>query len=372
MKILITGGHPTPAFALMEKLEEFKNVEIVFVGKKYALSDEKTLSYEFKEAVRKGIKFYHLETGKFTRVLKRTWIYNFFKVFYGFIQAYKILRKEDPDLIFSFGSYLAFPICFVGFILRKKFFLHEQTMVPGLANKVNSLFANKIFVAFEESIQNFPKLVQNRIKVVGNPVRKAVFEVRKDPFKGKLKRTKLKVLYFTGGSLGSHSINEHLFNLLPKLLKEYIVIHQVGGVKKYNDLEKALEFKKSSILSKRRYFPKEHFLEDEIGFVYNVSDIVISRSGANTFFELLALEKPTIFIPLPWSAGREQLKQAEFFKKAGCGEIFNQNEKSRKLLRLIKKVDSNYEKYKKAFKKLKKIYKKNAVEILVSEIFKAI
>ncbi len=372
MKVLITGGHPAPAFALIERLEDLKQVEFFLVGKKYALSGEKTLSFEYKQALKKGIKFYNLETGRFTRSLKRTWLLNFFKVIFGFFQSYKILRQENPEIIFSFGSYLAVPICVLGFFLRKNVFLHEQTMVPGLANRFCSLFAQKVFLAFEDSKQFFPKFIHKKIKVIGNPVRKAIFKIKSDPFHGEIKKGEEKVIYFTGGSLGSHSINQHVFKILPQLLKKYYVIHQVGGVKKYNDYENALKLRSSLKGAKEKYFPKEHFLDDEIGFVYKISDIVVSRSGANTFFEILALEKPVVFIPLPWSAGREQIKQAELFKKAGCGEVFNQNLSSRELLKLINKVEKNYSQYKKSFYKLKKIYKKDAAEIMVSEIFKAV
>ncbi len=369
-KVLITGGHPAPAFAVIERLYEYKHkVDIVFVGRKYATEGEDSLSFEYKEAAKYRLKFYDLVTGRFTRSLKRSWFINFIKVFMGLIRSIIIIKREDPDVILSFGSYIAVPICIAGFLFKKRIILHEQTLIPGLANKVCSLFASKIFVSFEKSKDHFPKITREKIEVIGNPIRRSVFVARKDPFEGKLRKNSRIVLYFTGGSLGSHSINEHVFNLLPLLVKKYIVIHQVGNIKKYGDYEKALKLKQQLGEKAACYFPREHFLDDEIGFVYKVADIVISRAGANTFFELLSLKKPAIFIPLPWSAGKEQLKQAKVFEKYGCGEIFNQNLESKKLLDLINKLVKNYENYVKAFGNLKRIYREDAAEKIIAEIF---
>ncbi len=161
------------------------------------------------------------------------------------------------------------------------------------------------------------------------------------------------VIYITGGSLGSHSINQLIKQILPTLLKKYIVIHQVGDTKEYQDFENliSLQLKLPKILQKN-YFPQKFFFDDQIGYIYSLADIVISRAGANTFFELLALHKPTIFIPLPWSAGGEQELHAKIFKRAGVGEIFYQGENISKLIQLIDKMITNIDKYKKKFHQL--------------------
>ena len=289
------------------------------------------------------------------------------KIPLGFIQALFIINKEAPDFIMSFGGYLALPIVFWGYIFRIPIFTHEQTIKPGLANRLISIFSKKIFVSFDEVKNNFPK---NKTYVSGNPVKPSIFMVKEKPFVINKDRP---VIYITGGSLGSHSINLHLKKILKPLLEKFIIIHQVGETKEYHDFDDLILIKKNLTEEKKsRYFLAEHFFDDEIGYIYSLSDLVVGRSGANTFFELLALEKPALFIPLPWSSGREQQHHAEIFAKAGCGEIFHQIESSEKLLRLIGQMIGKIDYYRNNFKILSKRYKKNVSKYLISEIFKEV
>ncbi|MBI2051275.1 UDP-N-acetylglucosamine--N-acetylmuramyl-(pentapeptide) pyrophosphoryl-undecaprenol N-acetylglucosamine transferase [Candidatus Roizmanbacteria bacterium] len=362
MKILVTGGHVTPALALLERL---KDHEIVFVGRKYALESEQTLSLEYKEITRRNIRFIHLQTGRLNRLVSTATIASVLRIPFGFFQGFRIIKEERPQIILTFGSYLAVPIAFWAYLSEIPVYLHEQTSIPGKANRFIGLFAKKIFVSFPETERFFPK---HKVFLTGNPIRTSVFKSKKKPTTFYKDRP---VIYVTGGSLGSHGINLHLKNILPALLKKYIVIHQVGDTAKYNDYEMLLNFKEQlPERLKSFYFPKKHFLEEEIGYVYAQADVVVGRAGANTFFELISLEKPAIFIPLPWSAGKEQQKQAEIFQKEGVGEIFPQSEPSERLAVLIDTVVKNLFQYRKNFKNLRRLYKKDAADIILKEIFK--
>ncbi|OGK18042.1 hypothetical protein A3G67_04315 [Candidatus Roizmanbacteria bacterium RIFCSPLOWO2_12_FULL_40_12] len=359
MKILITGGHVTPALAV---IEELRGHELVFVGRKYALEQEQTLSFEFKEIAKRKVKFIPITTGRSLSFLN---LFSFFKIPFGFYQAYKIIREEKPDIVLTFGSYLAVPIACWARIFDIPVYLHEQTSIPGKATKFIGKFAKKIFISFPETKTYFPS---EKVRLTGNPIRKAVSLILKKPFP--LQKEQV-VLYVTGGSLGSHSINQHIENLLARLLKKYTVIHQVGDTRRYNDFERLLE-KKSKLPEelKNQYFVFKHFSEEEVGYVYSLADVVVGRAGANTFFELVSLEKPAVFIPLPWSAEKEQQKQAKIFKDAGVGEIFNQTEKSENLLSIINAIFQNLAKYKSNFRNLKKLYKENAARTIAKEILK--
>jgi len=112
-----------------------------------------------------------------------------------------------------------------------------------------------------------------------------------------------------------------------------------------------------------------HIANDAIGAVYAAADLVVGRSGANTWFELVALKKPALLIPLPWSAYDEQQKQAEFLKSFGAAELFDQSDSSEDLLELIYKMMDNRHVYEEAYQKLSGIYKSDAVERIISEIF---
>lgn len=367
MKILITGGHLAPALAIIELLKKtHKNIEIIFVGRKYALDSEKTISLEYKEISKRKILFIPLQAGRLTRILSIKSLRNILRVPLGFMRAFFIINEHRPDIILSFGGYLALPIVFWSWIFRKKIFTHEQTIKPGLANKIISLFSQKIFLAFPDAKKYFP---EGKVVITGNPVRKATFTVINKPFTIIKDRP---VIYITGGTLGSHSINEHVKKIIASLLNDFIVIHQTGETKEYSDFEKLMDMKNklpSELLN--RYYLVKHFFEDEIGYIYSVSDLVVGRSGANTFFELVKLKKPAIFIPLPWASGKEQQYHAEIFAKNEVGEIFHQIETSEKLLRLIRQVVKNIGTYRKNFKSLNYLYKNNADEFIVQEIFRS-
>lgn len=368
MKILFTGGHLSPALALIDEIKYQKiNAEIIFVGRKYALDSENTLSLEYKEIKKRNIRFIPLTAGRLTRILSFKSLKSFLKIPIGFIKGFFIIKNEKPEIIFSFGSYLALPIVFWGYFFKIPIFTHEQTIKPGIANKIIGFFAKKIFLAFPQAKKYFS---EKKVVLVGNPLKKNIFQEIKKPFL--IKKDK-PVIYITGGSLGSHSINKHIKKIIKKLLKNYIVIHQTGETKEYHDFEDLLKIKNS--LNKElsdNYYLRKHFFDEEIGYVYKKADLVVGRSGANTFFELLALKKPALFIPLPWSAGKEQQHHAEIFAKNQIGEIFHQIQPSEKLLRLIKKMIDNLDFYKKNFNNLDSFLKKDATKEIISQVFKNI
>jgi len=361
MKILITGGHLGPALAVIDEIDN--KATVVFVGRRFALDQEKTLSLEYEEITKRRIAFYHLSTGRITRLLNLRSTLNVLKIPLGLYQTLAILKKVRPNLILSFGGYIGFPICVIGFLLRIPIFIHEQTIKPGLANRLTGIFAKKIFISFPGSKKYFPRA---KVIVSGNPVRKNLLAIHKKPFDLDKHHP---VIYFTGGSLGSHSVNVHVEKILPQILKKYIVIHQTGKIKQYNDYQR-LTHKRNKLAKglKKNYYLRDYFFEDELGYVYSVSDLVVGRSGANTVFELIAAKIPAVFIPLPWSANQEQLKQSEIFHRAGVGEVFHQSQDSKHLLKTIEKVIANLEDYKINFKNVELLYKENAAEIIVQTI----
>jgi UDP-N-acetylglucosamine--N-acetylmuramyl-(pentapeptide) pyrophosphoryl-undecaprenol N-acetylglucosamine transferase len=365
LKIMVTGGHLAPALAVIDELIKQKgnSIEIIFVGRKYANEREKTPSLEYQEIKKRNICFKHIRTGRFTRVMSVSTILDLLKVPSGFLNAFKILRKEKPNIILSFGSYIAVPIAVIGHQMKIPVYTHEQTIHPGIANKVIARYAQLVFVSFPESKKLLPS---KKIIVTGNPIRELIFEKNKPAFA--FKKTK-PVIYITGGSLGSHSINVHIEKLLPQLLEKYTLIHQTGNVKEYNDYERLS--KKASELPdnlKHHYIVRPHIMAEEVGYVYDIADVVISRSGANTFFELVILQKPAVLIPLPWSGHQEQQKQAKILKEAGVAEIFEQKGKSEQLLKMIEQVYEQREEYADKFEKLTSKYPTNASQTIITKI----
>ncbi|MEI6533021.1 MAG: UDP-N-acetylglucosamine--N-acetylmuramyl-(pentapeptide) pyrophosphoryl-undecaprenol N-acetylglucosamine transferase [Candidatus Roizmanbacteria bacterium] len=364
-KILITGGHFTPALAVIELLKKSKpDVQIVFVGRKYQLTYEQSLSLEYKEIQKKTIEFYHLEAGRLTRTFTFRSIRNIIKIPLGFIRALQLVKKIRPSKILVFGGYIALPIAVAGYVFRTPVYMHEQTISPGIANRIIAIFCRKIAVSFLEAQQYFPK---NKSILTGNPIRENVFNTTGFSVANRDNR---KVIYITGGSLGSHSLNVHIENIVHDLLKNFIVIHQTGDVKEYNDLLRIQTLRNTFPENMQvHYIVQSHFSSEEVGGIYALADLVVARSGANSLFELLALHKPALFIPLPWSAHGEQQKHAEYFVKNKLGEIFNQYESSNTLKEVIMKMMANIQTYKYNFTQLHLESTTHATENLLRLVF---
>lgn len=317
MKVVITGGHHNPAMPLVhELLARDKSTQIFWIGHRHTLKNDKNDTLEYIEVTKLGIPFYQLDAGK---VYKTFNLVSFLKVPYGFIQAFFYLTKIRPNVIVSFGGYLAAPVVLAGFILGIPSVTHEQTVVAGYANRFISLFVKKIFISWEKSKEYFD---QSKIVLSGLPIRKSISQVISTVI---YLNPNLPTIYVTGGKTGSHVINLFVLNNLKKLLDVCNVIHQCGDYSVTNDFTiLSAEYNKFKDDTKGKYFIQKFFLENEIGEVFLKSDLVISRSGANITAELLYLQKPCILIPIPWVSHNEQYENAKILVDAGLGEIIEE------------------------------------------------
>ncbi len=335
MKIIICGGHHNSALVVAEKLKE-KGNEIFWFGHKYSMLGDKNPSAEFLEVTQKGFPFVEIQAGKWQPSSR--FCQNLLRIPVGFWQSYRELSRIKPDLVFSFGGYLALPVAYMAFLLGIPVVTHEQTTVAGWANRMIGVVAKKIFLTFESSGSFYPK---DKVVLTGLPLRPEIFKSGK-----KLFRNKKKTIYITGGKQGSHAINEAVFKILPQLLERFNLIHQVGSTTLFNDIEKAREIKIGLGESGRNYLPKEYFFGEEIGSVFNSADFVVSRAGAHIVYELSALGKPAILIPLPNSSCQEQEKNAQMLKDLGLAEILPQSEVEKgELKNMIGKVAEDLKKY---------------------------
>jgi len=329
MKIVFCGGHHNSALVVAEKLKN-DGMGIFWFGHRFTMIGDKNPSAEYLEVTKKEIPFIEIKAGKFQPKF-RFW-QNLLRIPIGFFQSLYLLIKIKPDLIVSFGGFLALPVAYGGFILGIPVITHEQTTVVGLANKLISLVAKKVFITFPSSAKFFPA---KKVILTGLPIREEIFTPGKKFFKNN-KRT----IYFTGGKQGAHVINEAVFKILPELLSKFNIIHQCGSTSLFNDLAKAKEL----FGKEKNYLVKDYFFTEEIGSIYHSADFVVSRAGAHTVYELLALKKPAILIPIPWSNRNEQLKNAQMLKGLGLAEILPEEELKKGAL--IKKINEFGEKLK--------------------------
>src|SRR5690606_6690645 len=323
--ILITGGHLTPAVAVVNELKKRGYINLVWVGHKFNQTGNKELSPEFITVRDLNIPFIELRTGKLTR--KWTFqtllpgIINFFLIFWGFLKSFYIILRYRPRLVLSFGGYLAVPVVLWGKIFRSRIITHEQTIVVGLANRIIAKFADKILISWVNSRKYFnPK----KTVLTGNPIRRDIFFVKSDTLTKDFDK-KMPTLLIYGGNQGSHEINKRIFNILEKLLEDCNIIHQTGNSTITNDYKKALEIKESLPISlKWRYQVRDYILSHEVGEALNKADLIFSRSGANSVSEYLALGKLCILMPIPWASHDEQTKNANLVASTGLGYVLPQ------------------------------------------------
>jgi UDP-N-acetylglucosamine--N-acetylmuramyl-(pentapeptide) pyrophosphoryl-undecaprenol N-acetylglucosamine transferase len=370
-KIVITGGHLTPALAVIEELRK-RNWEIIFIGRKYAAEGNKTLSVESKVIPSLGIPFFPIQAGKIQRYFNRWTIPALFRLPFGFIQAFFYLRRFKPNVVLSFGGYVSAPVVFSAWLLKVPVITHEQTTVKGLATKFNSIFAEKIAVSWPNSLKEFPK---KKVVLTGNPIRKEIFKFNERIWKILNFEKNLPLIFVTGGNQGSHIINKTVGEIIPQLTKTANVFHQCGHLNALGDFEKLEELRnKLPSKLKSRYHVKKYLVVEEMGTILRKAELVISRAGANTLTELAWLGKPCILIPFPWLYQNEQEKNAKMLAQTGIAEILLQKDLSgEKLLHLIRKMLANISLYRKKANLAKKLVRPKAnqkIADLVEEVAK--
>lgn len=337
MRVIFTGGHFSPALSI---IEELKKEDLLVVGRRYALEGEDTPSFEYRICSEKNIPFREIRTGRFQRKFTKHTIPSLLRIPMGVVDAYHILKKYRPGVVVVFGGYISFPVALSAFFLKIPIVVHEQTQKAGLANRIISLFAKKICISFSSSNSYFP---QEKTILTGNPLRKEIFEI-----KDKIDiPVSFKTIYITGGSTGSHFVNEMVAQTLNDLLEEFTIIHQTGDSNVFNDVVR-LEKLKSELPDnlQKRYILRKFISLDEIGWVFNTADLIVARAGINTTCEIVALKKVGFLIPLPHGQMSEQLDNARLIKKLEMGDyILQKNLNAAIFLAQIKDMIKNLKNY---------------------------
>ncbi len=372
MKILIAttgGGHFSPSLSVIQELP--KDATVVIIGRKYAFEKDNTLSLEYQMSEKLHIPFFPLTTGRLQRKLTKYTIPSLLKIPVGFFQSLFYLITFRPDVVISFGGYIGLPVCIAAFALRIPIVVHEQTLGAGLSNKIVSYFAQKVCISWESSKRYFS---QSKIVFTGNPIRKEILEAShrktQHPIFDMIKE-KIPLLYITGGSTGSHAINQLVKGCLKNILENYYVVHQVGDAHSYKDYEE-LEVLRKTFEEKlqKRYILSKFFSSLEVATLFKISDLVISRAGINTITELLYFEKPTLLIPLPFSQDDEQLKNAAFLKEMGLAKIIQQDSATSEIIHnAIREMLVNKEAYFLRKKEKKELIKEDAAQDIIAVLY---
>jgi UDP-N-acetylglucosamine--N-acetylmuramyl-(pentapeptide) pyrophosphoryl-undecaprenol N-acetylglucosamine transferase len=224
-----------------------------------------------------------------------------------------IIKKEKPNIVFSKGGFVAVPVVLAAFLNRVPVVAHESDITPGLANRISLPYCSKICVTFPEALEGIKK---GKGILTGSPIRKELFYGNKSTGRNICSFSGAKpVILIIGGSLGSVIINKTIRENLDKLLSTYDIVHLCGK----GNVDK-------NLLNKKGYVQFE-YLGKELSHVMAAADLVISRAGANSIFEFLALKKPNLLIPLSKRSSRgDQILNAESFQKSGYSLVIQEEE----------------------------------------------
>lgn len=305
-KILFTGGgtagHVVPNIALIDYLRQH-GWENHYIGSYAGI--EKTLITPLQ------VPYYGISTGKLRRFMTWRNLLAPFQVALGAWQAWRHLGRIRPTVVFSKGGFVAFPVVFAAWLRRIPVIIHEADLTPGLANRLSLPFAQRVCVNFAGGQKYFKNA--GNVVVTGIPLRESLVSGSRERGLAFLNFLPTKpVLLIYGGSLGAQKLNEVTRTLLPKLTQQFQVVH-VCGANKTDE--------KFSALSDYRQYP---YINAEFGDVIACADLVISRSGANTVYELIALRKNHILIPLSKTASRgDQIENADYARQLGYSTVIN-------------------------------------------------
>lgn len=313
-KIVLTGGgtagHVTPNIALLPRLKDL-GYEVSYIGSYEGI--EKKLITDF------DIPYYGIATGKLRRYLDIKNLTDPFRVIKGFAEARKYLKEIKPDVVFSKGGFVSVPVVRAAATLNIPCIIHESDMTPGLANKMCIPVAQKVCCNFPETVSMLPK---EKAVLTGSPIREELTRGDKIAALDLCGFTANKpVILVIGGSLGAASINKAVREALPVLLEDFQIAHICGKEKIDNTL-----------LQTKGYVQFE-YVKSELKDLFAVADLVISRAGANSICEILALKKPNLLIPLSASSSRgDQILNAKSFESQGFSMVINDDELSPELL----------------------------------------
>ncbi|MGN0961259.1 MAG: UDP-N-acetylglucosamine--N-acetylmuramyl-(pentapeptide) pyrophosphoryl-undecaprenol N-acetylglucosamine transferase [Christensenellales bacterium] len=316
-----TAGHIMPNLALIDELKDFN---IYYIGSN---GMEKDIVTKYP-----NIKFIEIPSVKLIRSFT---LKNFlipFKLLKSISICKQILKEIKPDIIFSKGGYVSIPVCFAGYSQKIPILTHESDFSIGLANKLIARKSKYICCSFKATADAYGK----NAKFTGSPIRKKILSGNKNIVinRHKISNTHQPIILIVGGSLGAQYINNFIWNNINELANKYTILHIVGR----NNINKNI--------NKSNYYQID--FANDIENYFALSDIVISRSGSNTIFELLALNKPMILIPLPQSSGSrgDQELNAKYFLECGYAELIKQdNLEINNLKKVITKILNNKNQY---------------------------
>lgn len=306
MKVVFTGGgsagHVLPAVPIMRAMRG-QGAEIFYIGGADG-ADQRYLAGE-------ELRYYGIASGKLRRYFSWRNFADAFSVLRGLWQSHRLLGRIRPDVVFSKGGFVSFPVVLAGWLRRIPVVAHESDFSPGLANRLAMPFLSALCTSFP---MQRPRRLRGTLVHTGAPVRPELLQG--DAERGRAlvdAPAGMPLVLATGGSLGAEALNAIVRSAAPGLVEHCCLVHVCGPGK-------------TKALALPRYHPFE-FVGADWGHLLAAADLVVSRAGANALFELLALGKPNILVPLPRSASRgDQIENAAYAEQAGYSMVIPEEE----------------------------------------------
>lgn len=348
-RIILTGGgtagHVTPNLALLPYLKE-AGFTVSYIG-----SYDSIESRLVPEA---GIPYTGISTGKLRRYFDLKNFSDPFRVFKGIREAKNYIKEFKPNVIFSKGGFVGLPVVIAAFLCHVPVVAHESDMTPGLANKLGLPFCKKICCNFPETVKALPK---RKAVLTGSPIRDELLRGSKEAGLKTCGFNRNKpVILVIGGSLGAQSVNEAVRKALPELLHDFQIAHICGKGKRDVSL----------VTAESAGYKQFEYVTDDLKDFFAMADLVISRAGANSICELLALNKPNILVPLSKGSRGDQVLNAHSFEAQGYSIVVNDDENLS--ANLIEKVTELYFTRQTYIDTMEKSSQNNAIKTIMSLI----
>ena len=357
MRVIIsaggTGGHIYPALAIINKIKEKEpNSEFLYIGTHNRMEKDIIPKYNIPFET---IEIYGLNRKKLHKNFKVL-----IKFYEGYKKCKKLIKEFNPDIVIGVGGYVTGPVIYAASKLGYKTFIHEQNSVPGKSNQFLSKYVTLIGSSFKSTLDKFPK---EKTIFTGNPCSEDA--VKQVPMKkselGLLDSKKLVLIVM--GSLGSSKINDYFVNLFSAFKgKDYQVLY-VTGKASYDEL------KSLKVPSNVKLVP---FIDNMTRIMKN-TDIMVTRAGASTLSEIIALKVPSIIIPSPYVADNHQYKNAiDLVEKNAAVMIEEKDLKGDILIRTVDSLIEDTEKIKNIQNNLGTFAIKDSATIIYENIKKII
>ncbi len=332
IKIVITGGgtggHFYPLIAVADKVFDIAADRKILKPDVYYLADK---PYDSNLLRRKGIAFQKIYAGKVRKYFSVKNFVDAFKTFYGVLDTIVIMFKIYPDVVFTNGSYVAFPVLTAAKILRIPIFLHASDAIPSRTILTAAKKARKISIAFPEAAEYLPKDAK-KVALIGNPIRDEILKPLTNGAHEFLELDyNIPTIFIIGGSSGARVMNDAIVDALPQLLLDYNVIHQMGK-QNYKETKGRADVVIYDHPFKNRYKPYAFLDTLALRMSAGAADIIVSRAGGGSISEIAQWKKPSIVIPIPSNISRDQEKNAFSYARFDATVVMKQANLSANLL----------------------------------------